>query len=169
MGAPYPVVDWFAEADSNHDGRISRDEFRADFEAFFRRLDTSRDGVVDGFETTDYERLIVPEILTDIDPSQLAGPAGGPGGPGARGPGAPRPAAAQPKLQGADAYSLLDLPEPVTAADEDFDSKITLKEFMAAADRRFDMLDPKGLGYLTLDTLPHTPAQIALEGRKPRP
>jgi hypothetical protein len=156
MGAPYPVGAWFAEADSNHDGRISRDEFRADFEAFFRRLDTSRDGVIDGFETTDYEHMIVPEILTDIDPSQLGG--------------VPRQGAAtpaRPQLQGATAYSLLDFPEPVTGADEDFDGKITLKEFLAAADRRFDMLDAKGLGYLTLDTLPHTPAQIALEGQKP--
>jgi hypothetical protein len=64
--------------------------------------------------------------------------------------------------EGAGLFGLLNEPEPVAAADVNFDSHITLQEFLAAADRRFDALDRKGLGYLTLDALPKTPAQAAL-------
>jgi hypothetical protein len=153
VGATYPVAAWFAQADRDHDGKITREEFRADFEAFFRTLDTNHDGIVDGFETTDYEQKIVPEILSDFDERSFAQGA---------------PALARSKLQGAAPYSLTDLPEPVSDADADFDSKITLPEFLAAADRRFDGLDAKHLGYLTLDDLPRTPVQILIEGRNPK-
>ena len=41
----------------------------------------------------------------------------------------------------------------------------TSPEFLAAADRRFDKLDTKQLGYLTLDTLPKTPAEQMASGK----
>jgi hypothetical protein len=71
--------------------------------------------------------------------------------------------------QGAAAYSLLSIAEPVAGADMDLDGKISLAEFRAAADRRFQLLDTKQLGYLTLGGLPRTPEQIAVEGKKPKP
>jgi hypothetical protein len=79
--------------------------------------------------------------------------------------------------EGAGLFGLLNEPEPVAAADVNFDARITLNEFLAAADRRFAALDKKHLGYLTLDALPKTPVQLALErqaarrskGRKPSP
>ena len=58
--------------------------------------------------------------------------------------------------------------EPVSSADLNFDGKISLAEFMTAADRRFDQLDKDRLGYLTLATLPQTPEQIGVEGKKRR-
>ncbi|MEI9889363.1 MAG: hypothetical protein WDN45_00815 [Caulobacteraceae bacterium] len=66
------------------------------------------------------------------------------------------------------AYSLLNVSEPVVAADDNFDGKITLEEFLRAADRRFDQLDKDRIGYLTLETLPQTPEQIGVEGKKKR-
>jgi hypothetical protein len=54
--------------------------------------------------------------------------------------------------EGAGVYGLLNEPEPVAAADTQFNSRITPEEFRAAADRRFAVLDSKGLGYLTLET-----------------
>src|SRR5689334_16176727 len=39
QGAPYPVVDWFKEADKNADGKLDHAEFIADAEAFFKVLD----------------------------------------------------------------------------------------------------------------------------------
>ncbi len=191
-GQPYPVAQWFAQADANHDGRITREEFRADFEAFFKTLDVNHDGVIDSFELDDYEQKVAPEILSVLErpvvepPSSSAAPQtgdgpielpgsgrrrrggaeGGVGGQGAQG----RAGNSTTRLSilGAAAYSLFPEPEPVASADADFDGKITLAEFLAAADRRFDMLDTKKLGYLTLDGLPRTPDQIAIEGKKPK-
>jgi hypothetical protein len=65
-------------------------------------------------------------------------------------------------MQGAGVYGLINEPEPVTAADLNLDSHITLDEFMTVADRRFDLLDTKHQGYLTLADLPKTAAQIAM-------
>jgi hypothetical protein len=182
-GQPYPVVVWFAQADANHDGKLTREEFRADFGAFFKVVDANHDGVIDGFETADYEHAIAPEILSILERPAQRGPypssqtAGGSGGGGHRrgggGPGGGQSAASGARsdmllrLQGAAAYSLLNISEPVAGADEDFDGKITVKEFLDAADRRFDMLDAQQLGYLTLAGLPRTPQQITIDGRKP--
>jgi hypothetical protein len=203
-GQPYPVGAWFAQADKDHDGRLTREEFRADFEAFFRVLDANSDGVIDGFELSDYEKTVAPEILSDLErptpqaqaPANTGGQGGGGGrggggggrggggggrggGGGGRGGGQGQgggqggakagggQAATQLTMQGAAAFSLLNVSEPVAGADANFDGRVTLQEFLAAADRRFDMLDPKGLGYLTLGALPRTPAQIAIEGKKP--
>lgn len=191
-GEPYPVAKWFAQVDRDHDGRISREEFRADFEAFFRTLDANHDGMIDSFELDDYEHKVAPEILSVLErpgveaPSehndgQTGGERGG-GGHRHRGDGpqeldAPARQEGGPSGQnstmrlsalGASAYSLLDVSEPVASADADFDGKVTLAEFLAAADRRFDQLDTKRLGYLTLQTLPRTPDQVAVEGQKPK-
>jgi EF hand len=163
-GEPYPVVKWFAGANKAGDGKLTRAEFRADAEAFFHILDVNHDGVIDGFEVNDYEQTVVPEIMGAYS--------GGSGGRGRRGA-SPAPngrqggpnAGANAVLQGAAVYGLLNEPEPVTASDTKLDGHITLAEFLAAADRRFDKLDPKQLGYLTLDTLPKTPAQQMASGK----
>ncbi|MDB5431082.1 MAG: EF-hand domain protein, partial [Caulobacter sp.] len=62
-GEAYPVGLWFATADTNHDGKLDRAEFRADADLFFQVLDRDHDGVVAGEEITFYEQRIVPEIL----------------------------------------------------------------------------------------------------------
>jgi hypothetical protein len=54
----------------------------------------------------------------------------------------------------------------VTAADANFDGRITKAEFLAAADRRFKRLDKRGDGKLTLDELPKTVAQAEAEQHK---
>jgi hypothetical protein len=63
-------------------------------------------------------------------------------------------------LQGAARYGLLNMPEPVAAADTDFDRAITLQEFKAAALERFQLLDKAKTGKLTLaqlEAMPHAP------------
>lgn len=62
-GAPYPVVDWFREADRNGDGKLDRDEFTADAAAFFDVLDLNGDGVLDPGDIAFYEHNIAPEVL----------------------------------------------------------------------------------------------------------
>ena len=66
-------------------------------------------------------------------------------------------------MQGAGLYGLVADPEPVSAADGDLTGKITPEEWRAITDRRFAALDKTGLGYLTLATLPKTPAQKVYE------
>jgi Ca2+-binding EF-hand superfamily protein len=165
-GQPYPVAAWFAEADANHDGKLTKDEFRADFARFFNALDQDHNGVIDGVELQRYEQQVAPEVLPRL--AQVQG-----GFPGERGGPADRRLAEQSRARaaafdGAAAYSLLNVSEPVAGADTDFDGRITLEEFQRMADRRFDLLDKNKDGYLTLDTLPQTPEQMAVEGRKRR-
>jgi len=179
-GEPYPVRAWFAEADRNHDGRITREEFRADFEAFFNKLDANHDGFIDGQETAAYEETVAPEILPRLAQGQATNDARGPeesgqteqpgGGRRSREPrqlAAPPERRGQVSIEGAPAFSLMNVSEPVISADANFDGKVGLQEFLAAADRRFDALDADKLGYLTLEGLPRTPEQILLEGKKP--
>jgi len=62
-GAPYPIVDWFKDADRNGDGKLDRDEFVADAAAFFAVLDLKGDGALDTQEIANYEHNIAPEVL----------------------------------------------------------------------------------------------------------
>jgi hypothetical protein len=190
-GEPYPVARWFAQVDRRGDGKIDRAEVRADAEAFFKTLDKNQDGVIDAFELADYEQEIAPEILGAYGgggndqpraaPTQSGGGGGG-GGGGGRGGGRrggggygggaassaqQRASDGVEQYQGAAAFSLTPDPEPVASADTALDGKITLKEFLAAVDRRFDMVDYKHLGYLTLADLPKTPAQKRMAVHKP--
>jgi hypothetical protein len=170
-GEPYPVGRWFAQVDRNGDGRIDLAEFRADAEVFFHALDTNRDGVVDGFELSNYEHNVVPEILGAYFSS---------GAPGASPPRRPHPPAGlqggrrrgrggldsdadvgDVVMGGAAAYELLSLPEPVASADADLTGRVSLSDFLNAANRRFALLDTKGQGYLALAELPMTPVQRA--------
>jgi hypothetical protein len=102
-------------------------------------------------------------------PGPLSTPEGGhPGDPDTLGPKGPPPSlgARRPEkkiLQGAAPYGLLAEAEPITAADTNLDGRITKAEFLAAADRRFALLDKRHDGKLTLDELPKTAAQIELE------
>ena len=54
-------------------------------------------------------------------------------------------------LQGAARYGLLNIPEPVAAADTDFDRGVSLAEFRFAAVRRFQLLDSTRSGAIRLD------------------
>jgi hypothetical protein len=134
-----PFDAWFSRVDANHDGRIDRAEFRADAEAFFRKLDTNGDGVIDGFEITAYEETIAPELAAPAEAHAVSTSREGPA-------------------------MLITDPEPVSSADLRLDSKITLAEWLAVADHRFDLLDAKRQGFLDRASL------IALlpKGAKPR-
>jgi len=176
--APYPIVDWFNKADKNHDGKLDADEFRADAEAFFRVLDRNQDGVLTSGEIYYYEHRIAPEILNNDHASinspgfiRVQGP-GGLSGSSSIDPGDPHfgeGPSPQPRArfaEGAAYYSLFNEPEPVTAADRNFDFKITLNEFLDQADRHFATLDVKRQGYLTLAALPHTTAEDAVHAKR---
>ena len=166
MGEPFrartidddTLARWFAQADRNHDGALTADELVADGDRFFATLDTNHDGQIDPDELVQYEWEIAPDIQLMSRTRPAPGQA---------------PAKARPKGHGRDAfeeeaelrvvssggrqgaarYGLLNLPEPVAAADTDFNRAITLDEFRSAAIARFALLDRGHQGHLTLAEL----------------
>jgi hypothetical protein len=154
-GQPYPVAAWFAQADRDHDGRLTRAEFRADAEAWFAQLDLDHDGQISMPEVTHWENEVVPEITR----ATFGGYGGGRGGPLSRNQ-------VDTRAQGAATYSLINEPHPIRGADADFSMGVSKAEWAAAAERRFDLLDVAKTGALTLETLPHTPAQAMMGGRR---
>jgi hypothetical protein len=80
---------------------------------------------------------------------------GGGGMGGSNGSAAPSAAPVQPRAgrEGAARYSLINEPQPVSAADEDINGKVTLEEWDHATKRRFKLLDKTGIGKLTRESL----------------
>jgi hypothetical protein len=182
-GQPYPSVVWFQTADADHDGRLTRKEFHEDARRVFAGLDLNHDGVIDASEISAYEKAN-PEIVLGFRPA-AGGQSGGQSGPGGGGGhhgghhggmgggmggggggygrgGGGRSSSSQPadtRPQGAAWFSLLNIPEPVASSDRDLNGRVTLAEFLAASDDRFDLLDTAKNGYLSFDLLPKTPIQ----------
>ena len=80
---------------------------------------------------------------------------------------------AQRLPEGASRYGLLDLPEPVAAADADFNRAISVEEFADAAAERFRLLDKDHDGKLTRAEVQPAPppdpkGQSRAKGRSPQ-
>ena len=172
MGEPFrsrapgddTVAHWFNQADRNHDGAITADEMQADAERFFATLDSNHDGQIDPDELVHYEWEVAPEIQVM---SKTRRPAGSPRPQAASDDERPDRGKWRPghggeydsqlgfggALQGAARYALLSIPEPVAAADADFNRAITQAEFRQAALYRFQLLDKNRQGRLTLAQL----------------
>ena len=161
---------WFYQADRNRDGLLTRNEMQADADRFFATLDLNHDDEIDPDELANYEWEVAPEIQVNSKWRRSRGD--------------PLPTKVENKnkrakreqdwtnvgwhgggsndlLEGAARYSLLNMPQPVAAADADFNRGISLTEFRHAAAQRFGMLDTKGAGALNLAEL------VALVPTKP--
>jgi Ca2+-binding EF-hand superfamily protein len=165
MGEPFransrdddTLADWFEQADKNRDGRLTLEEMQADADRFFALLDVNHDGEIDPDEITRYENVVAPEsragehfssLLDEANPERQSGRGGH--RRAASGPTAGFIRGGDDPHQGAGRYGLLDLPEPVVAADADFNRGVSLAEFRQAAVQRFLALDLDHKGYLTL-------------------
>jgi hypothetical protein len=175
MGEPYrartadddTLADWFYRADRNRDGVLTIDEMQADAMRFFASIDDNHDGMIDPDELVHYEWEVAPDIQamarTRRAPGQPAAPAAQPASSGEdrdwrshrrqRDSDSEAALGIGGALQGAARYGLLDMPEPVAAADTDFDRAITRDEFSRAAVARFQLLDSAHRGRLTLAQL----------------
>lgn len=175
MGEPYrartrdddTLADWFHRADRDLDGFLTPAEMQADAERFFVTLDVDHNGEIDPEELAHYEYEVAPDIQvmsrtrrSPTDPLPAVRHADRPGPE--RGDGKSRRQRNQEDqaqlaigggLQGGARYSLLNIPEPVAAADTDFNRGISLAEFKQAAAARFDLLDGAHRGRLTLQDL----------------
>ncbi|HVZ30111.1 MAG TPA: EF-hand domain-containing protein [Asticcacaulis sp.] len=166
-GDPYPIAAWFAQADTDKDGKISYDEYMADAKRFFNLLDVNHDGFVSSPENSNYENKVAPEILR-IDPRIDQPPRYHVDDSDVVTDNDPRLRNYVKTVQGASQFSVLDEPQPVRAADKNFDFRISGDEWVNASEARFKTLDRNDDGFLTQDELPQTPAQqaIAAEAKK---
>lgn len=142
-GGPDANDMWFDGADSNHDKALTRAEFQADALRFFAALDRRHDGEIDPDDIDYYEGQLVPEIR--VGSSAIDMPTQGDEG-------AARPS--YPERQGAARYGYFSFPEPIMAADSNYNRGVDLREFAHAADARFDVLDKNGDGRIDRDELP---------------
>lgn len=168
MGEPFrtdgttdPEVKWFAQADSDHDGRLTSPELAADAARFFATLDTNRDGEIDPQEVIVYEHDVAPEIRLyqldkELDRAERRPRTG-----------AERKAAKRAARDrydydvpyGAGRFASLNIPEPVVSADLDINRGVSRAEFATVAAQRFQTLDAANSGFLTAAGLPRSPAQ----------
>ncbi|MCL6742044.1 hypothetical protein LZ518_12985 [Sphingomonas sp. RB56-2] len=162
-GAPPPLDDWMARADTNHDGSISLIEFVADAGRFLDLLDVNKNGRIDADEIQRYEQVVAPPAVrlagglrppgyrstgashdtysgVDMGDAQEGDPDAGiqmPGGTGfGRGP-----------------AMIAGLPQPVAMADIDLNRIVTKEEFQRVAVRRFQAADFNGDHALSRDEL----------------
>lgn len=175
MGQPFRTAQaggdligaWFAATDSDRDGVLTVAEMQGDGARFFRTLDTNGDGELTPPEMVRYEREVAPEIqlgsqMNRRGPGRPGGSEGAEGDPQrfAMEDDGPRRRGGEPRVrlpQGASRYGLLDLPQPVAAADADFNRAVSAEEFAAAAAERFGQLDRDRDGRLTRQELEPIP------------
>ena len=169
---------WFHQADSNQNGTLTADEMRADAERFFARLDSDRDGRIGSEERMAYEATMAPEVQVKSPWKRTRQEAAASRSSENRNHGERRSRRSENTidgyqldgLQGAARYSLLNLPEPVSAADADFNRIVTLDEFRSAALYRFQLLDSDRLGKILLEGLRvHLPSRPKDGRRVKRP
>ena len=132
------LVAWFADADTNHDNMLTSEEMEANAERFFERLDVDRDGEIGPEEIERYETQIAPLVRVRYDMDSASDGA----------------AVSAEAIAGR--YGLLQIPEPVMAADSNFNRGISPQEFRQAAITRFQLLDASHSGRLTLSQLQAT-------------
>ncbi|MEO7691599.1 MAG: EF-hand domain-containing protein [Sphingomonas sp.] len=190
-GAADPVDLWFQQADTNHDGALSRDEFQKDASRWFAALDRGHDGEIDPDDIEYYETVLAPEIRVRGVSGGAGGGGGGMRGGGARGGGGHRGGGmggghrggggdvgdqrgGQTRVtegkQGAARYGFFDYPEPITVADTNFNRGIDPTEFRKAADDRFDVFVRSHDGLIHRADLPkisEMPAGMRGRGRGP--
>jgi Ca2+-binding EF-hand superfamily protein len=159
MGEPFRVggsgdeglAAWFQQADRNHDGSVTLDELKQDAQRFFLTLDTNKDGEIDPDELTNYETVVAPEIRSGMSWGGFTGDE------------------LNDEATGGGRLGLLTIPEPVAAADSNFNRGVSAAEFEQAATSRFALLDTDHDGRLTLPELQARRAAIKSNARKPRP
>jgi Ca2+-binding EF-hand superfamily protein len=170
MGEPFrqrvpyddPLADWFHQADRNHDGYLTADEMVQDAYRFFDTLDINHDGVIDPEEIERYEQEVAPEVggeplalqgpvsVDDTDPSDLDTSDVDENKQATRIKGGGDDDQSD---TGAGRFALIDIPEPVAAADTDLSRSVSRDEFRRAAILRFNLLDSKHEGRITLAEL----------------
>jgi Ca2+-binding EF-hand superfamily protein len=156
MGEPFRGVDpqdmWFNQADTNHDGALSRAEFIADAMRFFKIVDRDHDGEIDPGDLDHYETVLVPEIRVGQSDYETRPDTGD--DEGSEDSSANRAPPPYPSRLGAGRYSYFEYPEPIAVCDKNFNRGVDAREFQQCANDRFDMLDTNHDGVIQHAELP---------------
>jgi Ca2+-binding EF-hand superfamily protein len=179
MGEPFrprsndddTMLDWFRQADRNHDGYLTVDELQADATRFFAILDTDHSGEIDPDELIAYEWQVAPEIQVNSKLRRARGERPEVKRSGSEDGDKPdlrrnRDRFADYGPQGGARYALLNIPEPVAAADADFNRGISLAEFRQAAVERFALLDRAHQGRISFQQLAAMRPVLPVAGQK---
>ena len=165
---------WFTQTDKDGNGTLSVSEMQGDATRYFAVLDRTKDGEIDPDDINFYESAVVPEIRmmgagrpTKVQYTRV--PDGGStvdhgtGGGGLAGSqaadrnsgitGRVKKSAPDQGLKGAGWLGLLNIPQPITSADLNFNRGISESEFLKAASSRFVLLDTDRSGALSLGEL----------------
>jgi Ca2+-binding EF-hand superfamily protein len=119
----------FDRLDTNHDGKVTRDEYRAEANARFDRLDTNHDGFIDQNEM-----------------AAMRHGGGGMGGGGMGGPGGMPPSG--PAAAGEGDPAKHHHKSLIERADTNHDGRVSREEYRALADARFDKIDTNHDGFI---------------------
>jgi hypothetical protein len=169
MGEPFrgtreapPEVAWFNGTDANHDGSLTGAEMIADADRFFKTLDVDKSGEIDPVEIERYETEIAPEVRTgEVSVSSRDDTTDGPDSFS----GGPQGMETYSTRHGAVMFGYFGFPEPVMAADANFNRGVSAREFAQAALQRFKLLDVDGDGILQRAELPPPPRRSSKRRR----
>jgi hypothetical protein len=166
---------WFFAADTSRDGMLTIGEMTADADRFFTTLDGDGSGEIDPDEIAHYEYEIAPDVQVMSRTRRSPGQAAikterrdddSDRARRQRGRAEEASLGLRGALQGAARYGLLNLPQPVAAADTDFNRGVTREEFRQAAIARFHLLDTSRQGLLTVAQLQAVRTAILGNGRR---
>jgi hypothetical protein len=165
---------WFVQADTDGNRALSASEMQSDAARFFAILDRTKDREIDPDDINHYEIALVPEIrmmgagrpervrYTRV-PDGSTTVDHGTGGGGLAGSqaadrnsgitGRVKKSAPDQGLKGAGWLGLLNIPQPITSADANFNRGVSESEFLKAASTRFVLLDTDRNGTLSLGEL----------------
>ena len=155
MGEPFrsrsaeddTMARWFQQSDQNGDSVLAEAEMGADALRFFKTLDADENGLVLPEEMVAYEWEVAPEVQVNSRWRDVRGTSAAEKRAGRRSGYDPD------GLQGAARYALLNMPQPVAAADSNFDRAVTVGEFKVATAQRFQLLDTNSDSRLDLAEL----------------
>ena len=171
MGEPFrgtreapPEIAWFNGTDINHDGSLTPDEMVADADRFFKTLDVDKSGEIDPAEIERYETEIAPEVRTGEVSVSSRDDADASGDPDSMA-GMPQGLDKYSTRHGAVMFGYFGFPEPVMAADANFNRGVSRREFQLAALQRFKLLDVNGDGILQRAELPPPPRRSSKRRR----
>lgn len=146
---PQAMASWFDRVNVHHDGKLTREEFLADAQAQYQRMDIDHNGYLVSEELERFRKPYRADMPIDAEKQAKDSSDRSPRGERAERKGGGRFGPdTDPRDHGGTPTAM---PDPVLSADTNNDFKVTLEEFMAQAQSTFNDLDADRDGVLSKD------------------